>query len=223
MEQKVRQIKVGVSNAFLIGDKGNTLVDTGSILQENKISKIFRKLKMDPKNIDLIIITHGHLDHFGNIHKIKQLSSAKVLCHRNAMGAIREGKGAPVVARNFIGKIGKKSFPDHLGDYDGVNPDIIMEDTYDLMNYKVSGEVKYTPGHTDCSISVILDSGVAIVGDMLMAFPILSKKPFRSFFTNHEEKLDFNIKKLLMKNIKVFYAGHGGPFERISVMKLFEK
>jgi glyoxylase-like metal-dependent hydrolase (beta-lactamase superfamily II) len=49
-----------------------------------------------------------------------------------------------------------------------VRPDILLPDEMPLQAFGVDGKVVYTPGHTAGSISVLLSTGEAIVGDLLM-------------------------------------------------------
>ena len=52
--------------------------------------------------------------------------------------------------------------------------DIVLEnEAFSLEEYGISGKVVYTPGHSSGSISVLLDTGEAFVGDMAMnKFPL---------------------------------------------------
>ena len=52
---------------------------------------------------------------------------------------------------------------------EGINPDIIIEDEFDLSGFGVKGKVIPTPGHTDGSVSIFLDSGKCICGDTIGA------------------------------------------------------
>ncbi len=72
-----------------------------------------------------------------------------------------------------------------------------------LRDIGISGEVIHTPGHTDDSISVFLDSGDAFIGDLhlgnqIMEDDIISKSSW------------LRLKKLGVKHI---YPGHGHSFE----------
>ena len=51
------------------------LIDTGSILTRNELKKDLEKLKINPKEIEIIILTHNHWDHTGNN---KLFSNAKI-------------------------------------------------------------------------------------------------------------------------------------------------
>lgn len=44
------------------------LVDTGSKLNKEELKKYFEELKTSPKEIDVVLITHNHWDHIGNIN-----------------------------------------------------------------------------------------------------------------------------------------------------------
>ena len=88
----IHQLKVPLQNnplgyvsTYLIqGDDGWILVDTGWNDQES-FDAFERQLKdtgLDFGDINLIIITHIHPDHFGLAGRIKQLSGAEVALHR---------------------------------------------------------------------------------------------------------------------------------------------
>ena len=81
MSLHIQTIKLSGVNCYLIQDKGIILVDTGTPGLHNKILKQIKKLGLDPHEIRLIIITHGHGDHFGSTQRIKELTGAKLAVH----------------------------------------------------------------------------------------------------------------------------------------------
>jgi glyoxylase-like metal-dependent hydrolase (beta-lactamase superfamily II) len=217
---KVTGITQGISNLFLVEDKGLILVDTGNDASTERYQELFLNLGINPKDIHLIIITHGHSDHFAHVRDLKELTGASVLCHKNAETVLKTGKNPTVIPRNELGQkilemiSGKEPVMRQV-----VDPDVIVEDMFDLHPYGVAGRVIYTPGHSNCSVTVLLDSGEAIVGDMLVAD--LTGKPCAAYFATDEKALFANIKMLLGK-AHTFYSGHGGPFSKAEVIKIVE-
>ena len=57
---------------------GLILVDSAQEPLVDHVVDGIRKLGFDPKNIKYILLTHGHLDHFGGAGKIQALSGARV-------------------------------------------------------------------------------------------------------------------------------------------------
>ena len=69
---KVITLKLGLANSFLIKQNGMILVDTGINVGTGTFIKLFAENGIDPKEISLIIITHGHTDHFAHISELKK-------------------------------------------------------------------------------------------------------------------------------------------------------
>ncbi len=70
------------------GTRKHTLIDTGDIRHVNAISAILTESRIDPKNIERIIITHSHPDHYGLAHLLVKGSEAKILVHSNFKNVI---------------------------------------------------------------------------------------------------------------------------------------
>jgi hydroxyacylglutathione hydrolase len=216
---KIITLKLGFANAFLIRDRGTILVDTGFNVSKEKYIRLFRELEIDSKEIDLIIISHGHADHFAHAHELKEMTGAPILCHKNAVHALQTAQNAVIIPRNALGERVLKMIKTNLPMASkSVQPDLVMDSTFDLNQYGVSGKAIYTPGHTDCSISVILDSGEAIVGDILVPSPFTGELCM-AYFAYNEELLLESVKTLL-GHAHIYYGCHGGPFTREEVLKL---
>jgi len=59
--------------------QGLILVDAAQEPYVDYVIDNIRKVGFDPKNIKYILLSHGHLDHFGGTNKIQKLSGAKVV------------------------------------------------------------------------------------------------------------------------------------------------
>lgn len=68
-----------------------------------------------------------------------------------------------------------------------------------LKKMNIDGEIIHTPGHSDDSISIILDAGIAIVGDLYTLDTITAY---------NDDILNGSWNKILSRNIKKVYYGH---------------
>lgn len=216
---KITTFTLGISNVFLIKEKGKILVDTGTYMTSEEYMELFSKHKLNPREIDLIVISHGHIDHFAHVHELRALTGAPVLCHKNAVHALQTGKSSKAIPRNELGKRVLEMIKGNKRiDYQPIEPDFIMESVFDLNQYGISGKILHTPGHSDCSITVLLDSGEAFVSDMLVVNPFTGE-PCAAYFADDEKVLFDNI-RMLLGIAHTFYSGHGGPFTKEEILKL---
>lgn len=113
----------------------------------------------------------------------------------------------------FVGRILKLFFDsEKASKFPPLEPDIIIDDSFDLSEYGIKGKVISTPGHTLGSVSVILENGDAIVGDLLIG-SFSSKKPSLPFWADDLEELKRSIGKLIKYAPKKVYIAHfGGPY-----------
>jgi len=214
MSSSIQTITLGGANCFLVCDKGVILVDAGTPGQHEKIIKQIKRLKLDPHDIELILITHGHGDHFGSAQKIKSLTGAKLAVHKEDAAIVRDGKKVfpPGLTRwgRFMACAWKPMFS--LINYEGIEPDILLEEEFALAAFGIKGRIIHTPGHTAGSVSVLLEGGEAIVGDLAMnGFP-MRRGAGMPIFGNSEKEIRESWKKLLDAGARVIYPGHGHPF-----------
>lgn len=216
---KIIALPLGFANAYIVRDRDAILIDTGTNVSKEEFRELFFNLGIAPTEIKLIIISHGHTDHFAQVYELKEITGAPVLCHKNAIHALQTGQNSEIIPRNTLGENVWKAIEGNLPKVSKpVTPDLVMDSTFDLTPYGVAGKIIHTPGHSNCSIAVVLDSGEAIVGDMLVPSP-LTGEPCAAYFASNEKALFENIQKLLAK-AHTFYGGHGRAFSKEEVLKL---
>ncbi|MFH1151681.1 MAG: MBL fold metallo-hydrolase [Nanoarchaeota archaeon] len=72
--------KVFSSYVYLLKlNKKNILIDTGSRSAKEELIESLKKLKLKPREIDIILLTHNHWDHTENLELFKK---AKVYSHK---------------------------------------------------------------------------------------------------------------------------------------------
>lgn len=222
-EEKTTEIipvSMGFSNVYLIKKESRViLVDTGSRGTLARLEKGMVAHKISFKEILLVIVTHAHYDHTGCLNEIKQRSGAQVLVHKDDAANIAAGNsplpaGTGFFARIIIG-IGNM-LPRSVTRFEPVEPDILIDDSYDLSNYIPGVVVMHTPGHTNGSISVIVDNTDCIVGDTLFNIVPFSVYPP---FADSIDNLATSMKKLIDTGCRRFFPGHGRPFSIKRIQK----
>ncbi len=207
--------EIGLSNVHVIKDEKTIIVDTGTYRNKAGMLNELRAMGVDPKEVSLIILTHGHMDHCANVNVLKELTGAPVLAHKNAVKFLETGEFDPYVPRGEWGKMFFDFVKDNPVDLpDPITPDIIVGDEdFDLSAYGVHGKVIYTPGHVNSNITVLLDSGEAICGDTIIINPFNGFNGTGALFCDDREALDRSLERLF-KEAHTYYSGHGGPFTK---------
>jgi glyoxylase-like metal-dependent hydrolase (beta-lactamase superfamily II) len=85
----VRNVPPGLHNirgimgcCFLLVDGSQAvMIDTGLFGEMVLIRRRLRKLRLSPRSVTAILLTHGHLDHAGNLSRLKEWTGARVFAH----------------------------------------------------------------------------------------------------------------------------------------------
>jgi glyoxylase-like metal-dependent hydrolase (beta-lactamase superfamily II) len=57
------------------------LIDAGLVGEMPRLARVLKELDLNWADIKAILLTHGHLDHTGNLTRIKELTGAPILAH----------------------------------------------------------------------------------------------------------------------------------------------
>ncbi|MCR5785836.1 MAG: MBL fold metallo-hydrolase [Eubacterium sp.] len=230
---KIIQYLCGMSNGYILKCKeGYIAIDCGSEYDISIFKNVLSENNINPEEIKLIIVTHGHCDHFVNADEMKKLTGAPLLCHKEAVLSLTTPLYPDVHARNEVGyKLLNEMTPD--GEpcpiLPPVTPDIVIgNEDYDLSDYGIDAKIIYTPGHSLGCISIITGEREAFVGDILQEkVPGCGSPPGVAYFTYTDDleeanKLTFASCDRLLKEADIFYSGHSGPFIRQEIQKCID-
>ncbi|MBN1177762.1 MAG: MBL fold metallo-hydrolase [Anaerolineae bacterium] len=228
----VEQIGVRGANVFLIrGDEGCVLVDTGNPNSESLILKGLAERDVDPAAVRLILITHAHVDHFGSAAALKARTGTPVAIHALDADALRQGIHQPdsleptskLLAAVMKVPFLRSAFGAHAAT--PLEPDVVIEESLPLDAYDVAGRVIHTPGHTHGSVSVLLDSGEAIVGDIVMDRLMgLARAPGEPIVAWDLAQNRASVRALMSTySPRTIYTGHGGPFSAAAVQAMVDR
>ena len=148
------------TNYYAIDIKqGKLLVDCGWPGTLPQFTKVLQRKDIALREIKFLLVTHFHPDHAGLVQEIKNQGTKFILpeCQASFVGSFADhfkGKPLPYVEikqeDNILLKLAEsRSFLARLG---------------------VGGEILHTPGHSEDSVTLILDEGYAFTGDLHPAF-----------------------------------------------------
>ena len=216
----VQPVKFGHANVYFIKtENGHILVDAGMPGDLTKLDEVFAIAGVDPQSIDLIIVTHGHMDHMGLLAYAKEATGAKILSHQSLAEKLTNGAIEAPVAQTLFGHF--LNFMTGIleltggGDIEGVTPDILVEDSFDLSEYGVSGQVIHTPGHSLGSVSIILDNGETLIGDMVR--PEGEGEIGLGMFYEDKEILIESLEEVASFEPRTIYLSHGDTIDNTTL------
>jgi glyoxylase-like metal-dependent hydrolase (beta-lactamase superfamily II) len=178
------------TNTYLIkGEKGTILFDTGWAGTFKDFCRSMKEIGEKIKNIDYILISHYHPDHMGIAQEIADKGSKIVACdfqmdyiHNPDVVFEKEHRRdyKPVVDKKvqFITASESRAFLSKLG---------------------IEGEMIHTPGHSDDSLTLILDSGEVFVGDL---------NPLYEYELNKGTEIEDSWKTIFEHKPTTVYYGH---------------
>jgi glyoxylase-like metal-dependent hydrolase (beta-lactamase superfamily II) len=220
---EVHRIKLKISNCYLVRGEKNILVDTGSPGEGEKITGQLRKLGVELSDLSLILHTHGHSDHCGSTAELIGYHRIPTAVHSHDRGMTEKGSNGIVKTRGLFAKI-LKPFVDLPSP--PFKPDLHVDDYDDLSSFGVHGRIHHTPGHTEGSVSIELQDGGAIIGDLMMGGFIggtfLPHLPDYHYFIDDLDEVHRSIIRILKFDSDTFHVGHGGPLERKRIEDRFK-
>jgi len=203
------------SRAYILKGKKTVIVDTGIAGQAGRILDTLRKNCIRKGDVSLILLTHGHWDHYGNAMELKEALGAPIAIGKADAGYLARGMDAPVVPRTVRGLLFKLFTS---GKPDQVIADLVIDGETDLSPYGVDAIAFPTPGHTFGSLSVATADG-CLIGDLLMRMPPFGRVPGMPAFAEDARQIGPSLKKVLDRQPKMIYPTHGDPCETAAIRK----
>ncbi len=138
------------ANSLFIDDQILTLIDAGSDM--GHIIKTMRDLGHRPEDLDLIVLSHFHVDHKNHASQLQKMSGCEIICHPLAERGVRSFQGLV----EYYGISGHRLYHDWQERIGTWLPEVLLE-------YEVTGTFAdgrpielgettlypvHTPGHT---------------------------------------------------------------------------
>jgi glyoxylase-like metal-dependent hydrolase (beta-lactamase superfamily II) len=210
---KIDQLLSGRSNSYLIcTDNGNVLVDTG---RKNKKSLLIKNLKkLHVEKIEWLIVTHTHFDHCENAGFLQKKFKCEIVVAEKGLSNAKRGyatlpRGTNPFSKTISG-LGNQ-FIFRLFHYESFTPEHTFDEFFSFSIPGIDIELIATSGHSDDSISIIVNNEIALVGDAM--FGIFKNSIFPPFADNPAKMVE-SWEKLLDTNCHIFLPGHGSEIKK---------
>jgi len=207
---KIERIQCGNGNCYLVCEGNDAiLVDTARTPFRDKILNICSQ-----KNVTLIVLTHGHIDHIQNAAYLANKLNVPIAMSKTDYELSKDNMKEPLFAHGILGKLvlalSMKSF-----EHDIIEPfesTIFLREGDSLENYGVQATVLELPGHTKGSIGLKIEESDLIAGDALMNMFY----PTKSMLYGNKAAMEKSAKKISGYDNATIYFGHGKPVKNKS-------
>lgn len=205
----IHPLLLGFSVAFLLeGKDGLILVDAGLPGSEGLLWTQMRVHGFAPGDLRLVILTHAHLDHCGCLPAVLRESGALLAAHPQAASRLQGGPVLLPEGRRLWGKTMAASFRLFRPWLSTPRLEIglVLEDGAGLEDWGLPARILHTPGHTADSLSLLLEDGTALVGDLVVGWGRWARP--QPYFIEDEQALAASIARLWEKRPRRLYASH---------------
>ncbi|MFN8392817.1 MAG: MBL fold metallo-hydrolase [Bdellovibrionota bacterium] len=189
---------------LLVDDAGCVLIDAGLIGERFQIARIMRRLGLPPDSLRALLLTHGHLDHTGNLAWAKRFSGAPVYAHALEQAHVAGAYEYHGVARwcGRLERIGRL-----LILYEPVSIDHFIEDG-EVLPFWGGLRVVHLPGHTAGHCGFYSESrNLLFSGDMFASYFFMVHRP-PPIINSAPELFPDSYRKMRALNPELVIPGH---------------
>ena len=197
MHEHITPLRCGHTICYLVtGSSGSLLVDTGFAGSLGELGSQLKMHGLDLRCTGYLLVTHFHPDHMGIAQDLIDLGVTLLL---------------PSCQAPFVHQPDRMYAHDHNRAFRPIREDTACrlepDDSREFLSIRcgIDGQVVQTPGHSPDSISLVLDSGDAFVGDLC---------PFGQVDLYGDARMESSWERLLGLGVSVAHFAHW-PDERI--------
>lgn len=219
------------ANTTFVDGEVPTLFDTGPYTHEGweDLQRHAKAKGIDLAKVERVVLTHSHLDHAGNAHRMRELSGCEVWIHEAEAEDLRTwGRFSEERNDSYDAGLRRAGLPLPMLEKlakSGREVDVLLE-ACEVDRELKGGEsfqagdrtfhVLHTPGHTAGScVFVTDDANLSVTGDTILERITPNALSVRKEETGALGRYMDTLRKLRETELGVMVPGHGKPFTDI--------
>lgn len=218
---RVHRLPLHGTNAYVISGDHHVLVDTGPERARTTLLDGLASIGLGGEDLSLVLVTHAHATAVGNAAYLQRVFHVPVAVHGADAPVLASGVDRGVSITKPVGAIMR-----WLGDtrFEAPTPDVVFGHTLSLDSFGSAGTVVHTPGHTIGSASVVLPTGDAIIGDLLMGGffggRLLPSRPTHHYFAEVPQRIVRSLALLNRLGVQRLHPGTGEVLQMDEVREM---
>ena len=201
-------------------EDGFVMIDTGYENSYASVLKKMQKMGITPEKVRYLFLTHAHDDHAGFLEEwMTKHPQTQVIAHEKAIAGLRKGQNrfdggcSTMLAFLFCQLMVLLGNGDHryprLSEEHLAKIITLSEENQAQVEATLNGKILFTPGHTEDSVSLLVD-GNLFCGDAAMdGIPSTHKI---TIWVEDKVAFEKSWDVVLASGAKKIYPAHGNPF-----------
>jgi hydroxyacylglutathione hydrolase len=207
----IHRIRVRETNCYVLrGEGGTVLIDPGPPGVADAVIARAVEVSAQPDEVRLILVSHGHLDHYGAAPAVRDWCGAPVAACHSAPAFSQDRRNALPPAQTVRGSLVRWLYLLYspMARFEPLEADVLLDEGADLSPYGLDARVVGIPGHSPCSLAVITAEGDAFVGDLFVNYSV----PSQPIYLSDREAWQQSYERIQALQPRTVYVGHGDPF-----------
>jgi len=208
---QIERIVIRETNCYLLrGRQGTILIDPGPPRSVSLLTAGAARAGIAPEEIRLVLVTHGHLDHFGSAASAHEWCGAPIAAFHGEPAFTRSLRNALPPGQSLRGELMRRAYlllAPALS-YTPLQADVLFDEGSDLSPYGVEAQVIRVPGHAPGSLAILTPEGDAFVGDLFVNYTV----PSRPIYISDRKAWEDSYRRAQALGPRMVYPGHGEPF-----------